>query len=321
MENSTRAEGAEVGAVCLAASRLIADKQSVNTISQVVTDALPMGSGLLVSVDDLRFSIRFRNDAAGAEMLGLADTVQCDGVPITHQSNKPNGWRYLYAFPMGSSTVRLGIGWVQSDGKTLMGKGFLEFNPNKVGHCKEIALLMSKVRRFSKSIDLDRYDIAIDIPLDRANCRLRKDNRGYEFIDKGHGVTEYLGTRSKPGRVKLYDKTKEAELSETWTRLELTCDAGWDASKVVSMMPTVYAWDDSGCDEQTRAWVRAFGLMSAEVLSSGKPIEPYISMLSYDARRKVREYLESPCVVIDSAVIDGAISRAKDWEREFKIGS
>ncbi len=65
----------------------------------------------------------------------------------------------------------------------------------------------------------------MDIPLQRQHCFLIKDKRLY--IERRHGqeYTQYLGAKSSAvGRVKLYNKQAESNLSNPLTRLELTLD-------------------------------------------------------------------------------------------------
>jgi len=81
--------------------------------------------------------------------------------------------------------------------------------------------------------------LAIDIPVERTNCFLVKDRRMY--IERRHGkeYTQYLGSKSsKVGRVKLYNKTAEADLDYPLTRLELTLDPAKSFEKI--SFPLVY---------------------------------------------------------------------------------
>lgn len=306
-------EGGEISS----ASRLIADRCGLKLISQVLSDAISDKSGVLYSVDEIVFKLQFRNEESGIRAFELADTVQCDESPSYFHSNKPNSWRYLYTFRMGEGTVRLGIGWIAPNSKTWMTKGTLVFNPNKIGECGYIDSLFAKLGRFVRSVELSRFDIAIDMPFDRTNCRMCKDKRGYEYIDHGNGITEYLGTRGKPGRTKLYDKTREAGLDGRWTRLELTCNGDWDGEKIAEMLPTVYAWDDSSCDEESRSWVKALGIASAKLLDNGESLEPIMSVLSFKARKKIRDYLESPAVEIDPNSVSAVLANVHGWKDRF----
>lgn len=301
----------------LSASRLIAERTVVNDIGELLSDAVSTETGMRLSIDDLYFGIRFTSTAAGQRMQELGGVVQCDSVNES-TSTRANSWRWFWDYRMGNCVVRLGVGWIDAHGKTDMQRGFLQWNPNKAGHRAEIDLLLAKIGRFAKRVELTRYDLAIDIPRARDSCRMSKDGRGYDYCDHGNGITEYLGSRNKPGRVKLYDKTREAGLSEEWTRLELTCAGTWTADDVLAKLPRVYAWDDRGCDGDTRNWVRALGLALATLLDKvGGTIEPYLRLLGRGARGKVMEYLASPAVEVDRRAVELAIGVAHDWQDAF----
>lgn len=310
----------ETGKENLSAPRLIAERLVLRELSDVLHDPIEAACGGFISIDDLYYSIHFTNAEAGEKMRGLADTVQCDGAPSYFEGNKQNAWRFMWVYTMGDSTVRLGIGWNETNGKISMNKGFLQFNPNKTGDCVQIVQLMRKVGRFSKSVELRRYDVAIDIPCSRDSCRMSKDNRGYEYVDHGRGITEYLGTRNSPGRVKLYDKTRQAGLRGNWTRLEITAGGEWDADRIMQAIPSVYAWNDAGCDGETRNWVRAFGLMAAEYLDQvGGTLEPFMRLLGKKAARKVAEYLASPRVTVERVEVEAVMKRAQEWGKHFGV--
>lgn len=104
-------------------------------------------------------------------------------------------------------------------------KGFLEFNPNKCAWSPLFFEDLKTIRSFSKSWDLQRVDIALDIPVRRDLVVLEKDNRVYESkVYSNLNKTEYLGLRSKPGRVKVYNKTLEQRLEKDLTRIEVTTE-------------------------------------------------------------------------------------------------
>ena len=98
-------------------------------------------------------------------------------------------------------------------------------------------LLITHARRPLSRIA--RFDLAIDIPIDRSKCFLVKDRRLY--IERKHGIefTQYLGAKSSSvGRVKLYNKTAEAKLDYPLTRLELTLNPAVPYDEV--NFPSVY---------------------------------------------------------------------------------
>lgn len=293
---------------------LIVGIRALRNISAFLYEPIETDFGGFVSIDELYFRIVFDSPEAGETLNDLAKTVQCDSVPDSWVSRKANSWRFVWSFAMGSSSVSLGIGWNQSNGKIRMDKGYLKFNPNKVAGTRELELLVRKVARFAHRIELVRYDVAVDIPCKRENVRMRRDRRGYEYVDKGRGITEYLGDRNKPGRVKLYDKTRKEGLQDgDWTRLELTASADWDAETVLDKFPEVYAWNADENDAE-RKWVQVTGLLLAKELDRGETIEPYLKALGRKSSEKVMAFLKSPKVEIDQGDIATIVERARAWE-------
>lgn len=124
----------------------------------------------------------------------------------------------------------------------------IEFNPCKVG-C-ELLLINTylKLRSLSKVAPMvKRFDLAIDIPVDRDKCHLIKDKRTYqEYKNSGTDFTQYLGHRSAGGFVKLYNKSKELGLGDYGlTRFELTIDWEYKDYHFAKLyMPVVYVFDD-----------------------------------------------------------------------------
>ena len=135
-------------------------------------------------------------------------------------------------------------------------QGFLDFNPNKL--LGEVAygdgFLSTTISPFTQeetsfrdlrdqigdilrevldqlfvsveSIRIKRWDLAVDVPYGRDCVQLIKDNRKYsQFYKSSQDFTEYLGSMSSPGRVKIYNKQLEAELDYPLTRIEVTLDS------------------------------------------------------------------------------------------------
>lgn len=103
----------------------------------------------------------------------------------------------------------------------------MEFNPNKVANepalQEVLRLLLASDRPMLRRVA--RFDLAIDLPVPRKDVFLVKDRRLYIARRHGEEFTEYLGAKSSQvGRVKLYNKAAESELSSPLTRLELTLD-------------------------------------------------------------------------------------------------
>ena len=124
---------------------------------------------------------------------------------------------------------------------TLLDRYRLDFNPNKLADDPNLRSIREFLVRNSRSVlcRVTRFDLAIDIPVEREKCFLVKDRRMY--IERRHGkeYTQYLGSKSsKIGRVKLYNKTAEADLDYPLTRLELTLDPAKSFEKI--SFPLVY---------------------------------------------------------------------------------
>lgn len=119
-------------------------------------------------------------------------------------------------------------------------RGFVEFNPNKVGEFSQFREDFAFLRERFGDYDVTRVDIAVDlVGVMRDKVFLRKDNRRYKLdaaskTDK----TEYLGTRNAVGRVKVYNKTLESNLDYPLTRIEITTEPTLDGFR--SHIPRVY---------------------------------------------------------------------------------
>jgi len=127
---------------------------------------------------------------------------------------------------------------------TLLDRYRLDFNPNKLADDPNLRSIREFLVRNSRPIlcRVTRFDLAIDIPVERDRCFLVKDRRMY--IERRHGqeFTQYLGAKSsKVGRVKLYNKQIEAGLDYPLTRLELTLDPSKTFEEI--SFPLVYCID------------------------------------------------------------------------------
>lgn len=147
---------------------------------------------------------------------------------------------------------------------------FIEFNPNKTLNDYNTGLVqpfLDYIKDFGNNVSLVRYDIAIDIPIERQYISLDKDMRKYtklwvtdieenlssivsDMIKKQiyytievkskslSNCTEYLGQRNKSGFVKLYNKQIESNLSKPTTRLEITLDS-LSYDKFIQALPNI----------------------------------------------------------------------------------
>lgn len=201
-------------------------------------------NNLTISIDNIVLDLWVSNpDARDSIEVKISCLPRNEAELVTWEGCRPGTFRQQYLFKLENGTSF----WL---GHGLIGTGIaveryrLEFNPNKVAGnpiFKTIYELL--VRHARKPLSrIARFDLAIDIPVDRAKCFLVKDRRLY--IERRHGVeyTQYLGAKSSTvGRVKLYNKTAEAKLDYPLTRLELTLDPAIAYEDV--NFPVVYCLD------------------------------------------------------------------------------
>lgn len=122
-------------------------------------------------------------------------------------------------------TLYLGIGTYGKAPSEYWEDVKLEFNPAKVGSDSWFNALYIRLVSGAKYVDFKRFDVAIDIPVARSRLRLVKDQRKYSLLKySAENLTEYLGTRSSHGQVKLYNKALEQKQSGDLTRLEITVE-------------------------------------------------------------------------------------------------
>lgn len=145
-----------------------------------------------------------------------------------------SSYRNLYSFSKDDCVISLGL----FHNSSVDGNGyhpcFIEFNPNKafmpaVSYIFDFLEANSNyymdIRR-TTIFELVRWDLAVDIPIQRGNVKLlKKGKRKYTRIEEGAALTEYLGKRNTNGFVKIYDKTAESGLYYDLTRVEITNDS------------------------------------------------------------------------------------------------
>lgn len=251
-----------------------------------------------ISVDDvqrylnsIKYDIRFKY----REMFGVSAyrhnfTVECD-----------NGHTFWIGFCVNSekNTNRF---------RTCT----IEFNPCKVG-C-ELLLINTylKLRSLSKvSPMVKRFDLAIDIPVDRDRCHLIKDKRTYqEYRNSNTDLTQYLGHRSSGGFVKLYNKAKELGLGEYGlTRFELTIDWEYKDYNFANLfMPVVYVFDDWQLDIDIKDTDKVLLLACLSNME-------YIDMLGRDKKKKIRDIIGSHALTLtlDELEYNNILSQIDDW--------
>ena len=123
-----------------------------------------------------------------------------------------------------SFAVMIGRYCFDNSCKQIAPEVIMDFNPNKVP-LDVTQHIVSLLRGSALSFAVQRFDIAFDYALPRAEVRLIEDKtKGYRFFREQGAITEYQGKRSKHSALKLYDKTKESGLSVPVTRCEITVE-------------------------------------------------------------------------------------------------
>lgn len=249
------------------------------------------------SLDMVRLSVDFERELESAirwfEHLAEFDTryeVKCS------HSFDWFKFKQLFTFTTSSCSWALGVGWQKEEAH-----GFIEFNPNKCfrdpAFCSwwECFCLKTPKRK------LKRYDLAVDIPCDRANTWLfRQGKKTYQAVESDGGFTEYLGQRSRNGFVKLYDKTKEAKLPYPLTRLEITLDRD---TPMEQEFPTVFLFDDqlSLCTPDFEALTDTDRVLLQLIRECDVGRRRwYFGQLGYRKQKKLEPYLGDKALTLDT---------------------
>lgn len=182
--------------------------------------------GLTLSVDNIVIDFWITNPVK-RDMLAylLRKIEEVYTVSVAHWTRfKPGEFKEQFTIATSKETsFWLGVGL--NGRSTDWRRARLDFNPNKVAQYAVFTEVLTFLVRSTKPTHrkIQRFDFAIDIPVDRSHCFLVKDNRVYQERKHGKEWTQYLGAKSStPGRVKLYNKTVESNLNYDLSRLELT---------------------------------------------------------------------------------------------------
>ena len=175
----------------------------------------------------LKFHISKFNSQAFLDFIHHAE-YRLDFMYDYFKSSKVGTYRHLFSCKYSRGNFTLGCDLQEpsfSEGMNCM----IEFNPNKndMDYMKsvlnEFAYFIKPIE--SKYYQLVRWDLAVDIPVERDNVILiKRGKREYHRIIST-SLTEYVGRRNTNGFCKVYDKKEESNLDDVLTRIELTCDS------------------------------------------------------------------------------------------------
>lgn len=182
-------------------------------------------SDMIYSIDNVRIDFDLCFEYNAKLFVQNLDYFRCwkkDKVIIEfYETAKSYRYHYLYVFknPTDNTSFSIGFG-LNNNGKQDY-KGFIDFNPNKVSKWDILQLFFYKCGSYMKKKTIKRYDLAIDIPINRTMVHLVKDRRSYHYLSD-RSITEYLGKRNNHNFVKVYDKKIESGLNYDLTRIEIT---------------------------------------------------------------------------------------------------
>ena len=272
-----------------------------------------LSNGERISVDMIRISLTFQSNGGEALVNGYAlRTVPCDTFTAYPPRIRSNGYYELMKFEYGDSSAIVGIGHYSNACKLDMHKGFIEFNPNKVGNDKRLGVLLHILGMYTTKATVKRYDLAHDLPHSRKSIRLSKDRRTYHLV-QSEGLTEYLGMRDREGYVKVYDKQAEAGLDTPLTRIELTCKGEWTNDEIIKHYPQVtYYKHPTNVSNQTEV----IGLLIADRVERGESVEEYLKLLNRKTRDKVREFQPNQ-ITLPSGALEHVNILLQHWTGYF----
>lgn len=261
-------------------------------------------NNLKFSCDMLRLDFVF-NDCLFNQFQKFIDSLtlcqNCQYHISYFNSLKTFSYKHLFSIHnVHNSEISFSIG-IQLNGlkKSEFQKCFLEFNPNKclsaIGYFwfkNFFKFFIDNQIKFS----LCRYDLAIDIPFNRLQVALMKDNRIYQLyygnvLKNGNGdFTEYLGSRNKNGFVKIYNKTIESGLDYNLTRVESTLDS-LDYNNFCNVLPNIFYLNNN----YSQFDLKQSDLAVLQLLLQQLQPYLYLSMFGRDKKEKFKQLLGS-CV-------------------------
>lgn len=204
-----------------------------------------------VSIDNVRmkFSYRYKNYDFEKREAVLSIDLCSESLDRLHFDDCDTLWHRCDFFKIGnylrtctisgidphsgawSCAVMFGRYTFDNSCKLVAPEIVFDFNPNKVPK-NRYAQIINLLKDGARQVAITRYDVAFDFPIPRNHVTLiPNDRQSYKlFRESQKGVTEYQGERSSHNAMKLYDKTKESELSVPVTRCEITVGGDYNKS-------------------------------------------------------------------------------------------
>ena len=278
-------------------------------------------NGMTYSIDMIRLKFKMKSPKTVEQtMATIRDkSVYGNDTPYDFnywQSNRWYDYRHKFTITLKDKNSFYVAFSLNSDDKTKVSEGVIEFNPNKcfgekvqlinnrvddeTGEITHSAyegdllnyFLINLISNHSKYVKLMRYDLAIDIPCKRKQVKLIKDNKHYSLFAPSLNPdthTEYLGKHQSSGFTKVYNKTKESGLDHDVTRVEITSEHGNDYTKFMSQFPEVYIKGNGTLFPYME--LKNTDLVIYELLIDNPRMETYFKRLGRDKQKKLKPYL------------------------------
>ncbi len=218
--------------------------------------------GCRVSIDNVRMKFVYRAKRFDFEAQKTCDTLVrlrsrindlfyqgCDTTYRAFDLFKIGNYTGTFTIsgPDWSCAVLIGRYTFDTSVKQVAPEAVFDFNPNKVP-ADYVMQILQRLQDGARKVQVMRYDIAFDFPMERGEVFLVKNNRqSYRRFEDRGAVTEYQGERSHHKATKVYDKTKEHGLSAPVTRCEITVDGDFGES-LESIFPTLYSFTNHQLD-------------------------------------------------------------------------
>jgi DNA relaxase NicK len=238
-------------------------------------------NGYIYSLDMLRLNLMFGDEIQHFMNWLSMYEESVDGVQINHYlSIKEFTFRDLFSVKTEDFSYSFAVGFngASKDKK----KGFIEFNPNKC-QGEHFQRIWERIIDVTISVDIVRFDLAVDIPIPRYLVKLQKDNRNYTFMSCKGSDTEYLGRRNNVGYTKVYDKSKESDLEYELTRIEVTADLEGIRFPEVMILPLQEKFEFSKMSSTEKVLV--------QLLKQSDNAQMYLKQLARSKRKKLMPYI------------------------------
>lgn len=270
-------------------------------------------SGIIYSLDNVRLELDFgtKCQRVSDEMSRLATYNPSIKIQYYHSYSQ---FAYVHQWTISSGDIEKGVAsWtlLMCYGNARDQTGILDFNPNKCESNVDFQKFMVLIRNSTCITQVKTYDLAIDIPLSREQVFMERDgHKKYQYFLSGDGVTEYMGTRSHNGFVKLYDKTRESKLKFPLTRLEITLQRGKLAE---AFCPVVHFRDMQMKLNLAQALSANDKVFLSAILATSEP-QFYINQLTYRARQKFEPYISTKKFELNKKLADNIYRLALSYE-------